>query len=232
MKKRAKSLSALLLAFMLLALAGCGGPSELVGTWTAEVDCTDEVTQVSEEVENARDYFSAFYLKLTVVFHEDGTYECEFDQDALAEELNQFKTELGTFMDDYLWDLVVEILREAGVTADLSTVESVDAVVQEIYGMSYDEMLTASLGMELSAYVDASLDLDALLNEFEGLNTQGNYKAANGKLYMSDTLEHTIDPKIYETYTLEGNVLTLTGYVGDDEGSFEGNYPLVFTKVD
>ena len=59
---------------------------------------------------------------------------------------------------------------------------------------------------------------------------KGKYKAENGKLYVSAGLNYDVDPTMYEIYTLEGNVFTISGCVGSEIPEFNP-YPMVFEKI-
>ena len=61
-------------------------------------------------------------------------------------------------------------------------------------------------------------------------SAEGKFKAEDGKLYTSADKNTDIDEKIYETYTLKGDTLTLTSS-SQEELNEIGVYPMVFTKV-
>lgn len=62
----------------------------------------------------------------------------------------------------------------------------------------------------------------------EDLSLQGRYKAQRGKLFLSDGLDYRIDPKVYDTYKIEGDVLTIRAGSG---GELDGIFPLELKRV-
>lgn len=52
---------------------------------------------------------------------------------------------------------------------------------------------------------------------------QGHYKAKRGKLFLSDGMDYEIDAKVYDTYVLSGDTLTIQGGAG---GELDGLFPL------
>ncbi len=61
----------------------------------------------------------------------------------------------------------------------------------------------------------------------DGVQLRGNYLARGSKLYMSESLDYRIDPKVYDLYRLEGDKLTLL----ENSTGAAGVYPLTLTRV-
>ena len=205
-----KILSLTLSALLLIALlAGCGGAAEqsLAGSWTADVNMTDYLNDMLGEEEELGQYLTLddFTIKLLAEFKDDGTYTFSGDPEAAKAAMDNLKVQLKGAMTAYLEDMIE----------------------QEDLGMSLDELLEAS-GMSLDDLVnemDESFSAEDLVS---GLSMEGKYKYEEGKLYLSDSLDEEAEE--YEAAQLEGDTLTLTGE-GEEDGEFEGLYPVVFQRA-
>lgn len=204
----------LVLAMVLCLLAGCGNKEAdaLVGTWKADVDMTELIS--SQMGADVSQYITLDSVIFTMVlqFNEDGTFSSELDKASVETALNGV---LQNVKDGTIAMLEAEI---AGMGLE----------------MTVEEMLAAS-GMDLDtlmAEMEAQMNLAGLTDQITAEAAgNGKFDAKDGKLFMSAGLEYLPDPECYEVYTLEGNVLTLLEYVGDDESGFDGLYPLVFHKA-
>ena len=212
MKKNVMRLLCLIMTLsMLFLLGGCGATDaeKLVGTWNATVDLTDllnEEITTGDETMDAYFKISDFTLVVTLTFNADGTYTMGVDENSLNTAMELVLADIKDGMYEYFED----VLAEAGLE------------------MTVDELLEQS-----------DVDLDALMDEafsnamgdevLEGLSSSGNYEARDSKLYLSDGVEYAIDEEIYDTYTLDGKVLTFL------EASYDNTmtelYPLTFEKV-
>lgn len=88
-----------------------------------------------------------------------------------------------------------------------------------------------SLGMDLETYVDTQMD-ESFLNNIEAESkSEGKYKAQNGRLHMSASLYTNIDESVYETYIVNGNVVTITGGVNTENLQNDYvSYPITMIK--
>jgi len=96
--------------------------------------------------------------------------------------------------------------------------------------MSWDEIISTSLGMTLEEFIDQVMD--ELDNEFvtdEPL-AEGQYKAEGGKLYLSEGLDVEINQGAYENYEINGNTVTITGGVNIAENEYL-SYPFDLVKI-
>ena len=207
-----KKTLAVLLAAMLLAgmLAGCGGDSAIVGSWEATVDMADQINQ-QFAAEGMSDYINldSFGIVLCFTFDKDGTYTCSADEDALVQSLEDMKDVMRGGLTKYAEDMITQ----SGMT-DIS----VDDVF-EAAGTSLDELL------------DEMYSEDDLKDRVDGFAAEGNYKTKDGKLYLSDGLDHIPDDEVYYTYTIEGDTMTFLEGVGDEEGMAAGLFPMELKKV-
>ena len=191
MKKRI----ALLLSFVLvlsLALCACGGKggeeaTTIVGTWRADIELADLFNQEMEAA-GVGDIINldSFNLPLIMEFKADGTGSMSVDADAMNDTMDKLAEDLTAGLEAYF----TEYFASMGVEIDLD--EALDA-----YGISMDDLveeMKAEFGAE-DAFADFS-------NDF-------NYKAEDGKLYMSEDLDSEIDTSYYNTYELKGKTLIL-----------------------
>ena len=205
MKKRV--LSVLVAALLLLTmLTACGSKTDkaMLGKWVCEMDFGSYLNEgLATEPEIAQYLMvDEFVLEVELYLNEDGTYKMTADTTANKASFENVKAELADGMEDYL------------------------TAAAEEYGLTLEDLLAAS-----ETTIDEMMDEafgDAMYYEIIAeMEAEGKFEAADGKLYMSDGLNYDIDKNVYETYTLNGNVLTITG---DSDGTTDGMYPMEFKK--
>lgn len=211
-----KLISLVLVAAMLCCvLAGCGNKEAdaLVGTWKADVDMTELMSEKMGA--DMMEYVTLSDVIFTMVlqFNSDSTFSMTLDEASVETALNG----------------MLQSIKD-GTVAMLE-----DQIVEYGLEMTVEEMLAAS-GTDLDtvfADMEAQMNIPALIEQtISEAAGEGKYDAKDGKLFLSAGLEYLPDPACYEVYTLEGNVLTLMEYVGtDSDGTFDGLYPLIFNKA-
>lgn len=206
-----KKTVALLMAMVMLTglLAGCGGDNALVGTWETSIEMADQMNQQFTAA-GLGDYIKldSFAVVVRFTFNEDGTYSSAADVDALDAPMEAMKTTIKDGLIAYAEDMIASEGLE-GVTAD---------DVFAAAGTSLDEMME-EMFMEDEIKAAASEQ-----------TAEGNYKTGDGKLYLSDGLDHAIDESMYHNYTIEGDTLTIVDIVGGDD-SDAAMYPMTLNKV-
>ena len=215
MKKRIAMILCLVMALSVM-LCGCGSEKDaLIGSWTGAMDLTEAVNAalVSEmgEDEDAAEmaqYLTIDSLKInmTVTFNEDDTYSMVVDEASLEDAMMGMMDDMADGMIEYF-----EALLEA---------EGLDMTVEELLAYS---------GMSVESLAEDMYNAFATEDMFSDLNSEGNFKVSDGKLFLSDGLEYAVDEAIYELYTIEGNTLTIDKGTATDEFE-EYIYPMVFTK--
>lgn len=206
-----KKIIALSLCLILvLSLCACGAKEDLTGKWTSTIN----MAQAFNDEIAASDPAMAEYLKLETVsiplvleLKEDGTYTMSVDPVGMEASMTKLAEDMVAGLESYF----AAILAEQGLQMDVK------------------EAL-AAMGIDLDAL---ATELSAELTSQESLSTynaEGNYKADNGKLHLTETLDEAINPAIYNTYTLEGDTLTLD--VGTEvlDESTAIMFPLVLTR--
>lgn len=208
-KNMAKLLSVMLVLVMLLALTGCSGDQEkLVGTWEAELDMASVFNESMGDAEEAEFLaVDSFSFKMVLTFTEEDTYTMSADEDSVVAAMEGLKEDLKAGMEEYL----VHVMAQEGLVMDIDE-------IMEMMGLSMDELIDSVVTQEL---------IDEMVSV---MVTEGKYRAEDGKLYLSDSVDTVVDMTTYETYTLEGDTLTLVSTTETDEYS-EYLYPMTFTKV-
>lgn len=214
--KRIVSL-ALVLVMVAALFAGCAASKvsdqeALVGTWKGELDMTQAI---KEELGDDLEGFEMTEFKVTAVFKfaADGTYTMELDEESVEKAFEG----LLAGMEGFMKTMMEAQAQEAGMTLD-------------------DLLAAAGMTMEdMMSLVTAAFEEQDLVGELvEESKSEGKYKADAGKLYLSDGKENEVDENVYDTYTLEGDVLTLTATFGGDEEDndmMKSVYPIVLKKA-
>lgn len=211
-----KLFAAPLALVMLLAMAGCSDPGEasLTGTWEAQVDASavlDEILADMDEELQSYFEFDGFSFTMVMTLREDGTYTTSADEVSVEAAVDS----LVTSLEDGMIKAMEAQLAQMGI--DTSVEEALAAT-----GMTMADLMTG-------------IDAEAMVAQMTG-SSEGNYKAEEGKLFLSSSLETTVDEAIYDTYELDGDTLTLTGHFGaegEEEQAFADDmYPMVFQRID
>ena len=244
---RMKKLLALLLMLMLalgLSLAACGGAkSDITGTWQGRIDMTEYIVSkgnadigavlsnqgVDMPLDSIGNYLPEFAPVCTYVFREDGTYTFTMDEASMQLVLEAYQAGVEAYFRYFYAQVLCQTLVELGMAEQVNGVEELEAIL----GVSLDEAISEMVGMELRDFIGQIVDEElGTAQEMAGkINSEGKYKAKDGKLWMSSGLECDVDPESYDFYSIAGNILTI------EEGSpSEGEvsamvYPLVFEKI-
>lgn len=220
MKHSIRKLAGILLAaVMLLMLFGCSKSADddqkkFVGTWKATVDMTDlanESMQLSSGIDSQTfsDYFevSKFEFVLIFTFREDGTYSMAADEAQLNKNNEAFMAEIKAGLISYFEDM----LAEEGIE------------------MSADEFVEAQAGMSMDQYFDENFPDNMFDGMADAFAMSGKWKAASGKLYLSESVNEEATGGDYDLYEIVSSSeirLVLPEGQTDDTGL----YPLVLKK--
>lgn len=216
-KQLATILGILMIALSLIMFSGCSQQSEIkqneiIGSWETTIDMADMINKGFAEDEEMGEYLSIneFDLVVQVTFKEDGTYKMNVDEDAAEESFGKAQEDLVEGFEKYL----EQIIKDSGM--DMTVEEALTSS-----GSSMDELLEEVFGEEM---------LNALIEELE---TEGNFEAKDGKLFMSDGMDNEIDEDEYETYEIDGDELKLLEAIGGDADEEDfGLYPMTFKRTD
>lgn len=175
MKKRTALLMCICLSFALL-LTGCGGGDKdaLVGEWESAVDMTDMLNDMftsDPSTSEMAEYLKvdSYVLNLTFTFNSDGTYKIAIDRDALQQTSEALLNTMKDGMTRYLEDAI----EESGL----------DVTVEDLLD-----------GTDL----DSMFNMDELLSAFDAVESEGTYEAKDGKLYLTNKADDSVDLETYE----------------------------------
>lgn len=189
----------LMMTLLLLSLTACGSSKNesLEGTWKWNCDMTEMFQEgvnqgAGMDLSTDATMEMVFVLKL----NEDGTYTLNVDRDAL-------KTSLQTYIDSLIpvaVEMIYQQLEDQGMNrADIDEAMAAEGVTVEEY---------------VQQMMDASIDVDQMMDGLADENESGYFRAAKGKLYLSDKADTFSDDSCAE-YTLSGGTMQWTG------GSYE-----------
>lgn len=197
-------------------------PEELlIGSWVAKWDLTEMLLkelegELGEIDRNFGDYMEEpFSLPIRLEFRGDGSYRMFITDSDLEGIVDPFQKAMRGFLIDVLYDQLVPALSETGM--DLSGVSSM-ADLEKKLNMSLDDIMNASVGMDLDSFVESSFNVDMLREMTEAMNMEGSY-AFDGSVLKFDTNEEmTVSFQDEDSFLLDG----------DDGGV--GMFPLKFTR--
>ena len=205
-----------------IMLAGCsipvgifdaGDKNEFLGTWTAIGDVVESINEGVREGlagngEELTDYLeiSSFEVTLVFTFNKDNTYSVSVDKDALKTTVENTKDEI-----------------KDGALAFLE-----DTLEKSGSDMTVEDLLKTS-GLDLDALADSSLDYNKISESFANdLEREGNWKAENGELYLSESVNEEADD-LSKLYEITSDGIKLTEPEGSESDEM-GLYPLLLKK--
>lgn len=247
MKNGKRLLALALVLLMVLALSACGAKkNELEGTWQGQMDMRGIlVASVDDGMDfesfgiepfSFGDFLGDCSVNMTFEFKSDGTYVQSVDE-ASVQQLREITAKATKeFYYELMVQALMEQLKEFSPNGSFANVEELDAFLLQTLGTGLDDTIAASIGGSLDDYVDEILGDDIWSEVLDGLQGEGKYETKDGKLFLSDGLEHDVDPEIYDTYTISGSTLTLTDNVGGENVSSDYQYkeflyPMSFEKA-
>ena len=212
-------LCAVLLFSMCMSLTGCNSDAKsIIGQWTAEINYAAAVNagiHTSEGMKDIDDYFNfdEFYLTTTFTFFEDGTYTVELDSVSVFNAVQGIRGQLSSGMRKYLADEI----KKAGLDI------SVDSYLG-LLGLNW---------ITLGEKIVSDYALGKIADELSK-STTGYYRVKDGKIYMTADTGTELTEENYDTYTLEGDTLTLLECHCQQEEGFENVtkdiYPIVLKR--
>lgn len=225
-----KMISLLMALVMVFTFAACGGP-DILGTYEVEFDLTqlvcdefDKGAGIDGTEMSLSNYLDDFTITMISEFNEDGTYSQYADSASLEAALDNMAAAIAPVMNDFMLYTFAEEFSAYGY--NIETREDVEALL----GIEWDNIFSTVLGMDMDSFISEMMtELSTDLFE-DSMLQEGNYKAVDGKLYLSDGLEYDIDETIYETYEMDGNNVIITGSVNLEEDEYLP-YPYTMVKV-
>lgn len=226
-----KKLICILLAVCLLALVGCSepstpateqydedetialDPSKLVGTWQAQMDMSEFLTEELSEYEalSMGLIVTDFIVTVNMEFREDGTYRVWSDKDTidtsfevLMESIHQLVWQdiEMMYMDPETDKTLEEQLKEDGVDPD----KDVEEIRSQLLGEGYVGTLQARIDRE------------------------GKYELINNELFLSDSKDADVDKNYCDVIEMRSGILTFVDSYAEEDFMGYLLYPLEFHK--
>lgn len=241
MSKLKKTTAILLAIVLLLSLTACGKKNPLVGTWEGELDMSQDLIGPVDTIMGAlssalpgvelpkfEDFVSEFTVPYSLCFNEDGTYLLQMDQEQFQSRIDQLKAEVVDYYRELFASILISTVAEMGVDQEISSVEE----LEEFMGISLDEAISESMGMDMESYVDSLLDGALEGSDYaDQMSSEGKYEQKDGKLFMSTGADGQIFPELYDLYTLDGDVLTISAGPAGISSQYSQYYPMVLEKA-
>ena len=195
-----KRIIAMLLTLMMaLSLTACSGDdnAQVAGTWKWNCDMTEMFQEgVNQGAGMDLSVDATVEMVFVLALNEDGTYTLSVDRDALAGSVRSYLDA----MVPVAVEMVYQQLEDQGMNrADIDEAMAAEGVTVEEY---------------VQQMMDALIDVDQMMDGLADENESGYYRAAKGKLYLSDKADTFSDDSCAE-YTLSGGTMQWTG------GSYE-----------
>lgn len=216
--KKVKALSAVLVCICLIAsmFAGCSKIS-FEGTWVSTLDLSDTL---NAELDMAKDedgeFFGEFKEQISIdmiyTFDSENSYIVSVDEE-------KFKTDFTAYMDKYI-DYMVEGTYKYAESEGMSREQ-------------FDELYKEQTGSDVREGILKEVDADSMIKEIVSgfvMDEKQPLLIEDGRFYETDDQGNK---KSYETFTLEGNTLTINGQFDLEDKPMEDEYniyPLVLTK--
>jgi len=221
MKKTFKGIISILLVLIIaFCCVGCADEKKLVGKWETTQDWSDILIEtLGLDTENDEvmkfveiDDFEVLYI---MEFSSNNTYKSYIDKASMKKAFDNLKQDMRDGLTKYFQNNITE----------------------NGYDLTVDEYL-ALAETSLDEIIDPIVTDKAAENAAAEADNEGNFKAKDGKLYLSSGLQYETDEKIYCTYEVTDNSLKLIKQYGDKEDydqvaqSFDSKmYPMTFKKV-
>ena len=219
-----RTISALLVLVMLLScslsLTGCNSAQKkIIGTWQADINYASAINAGISSVKDADKMakyieFDEFMLKTTFTFFADGTYQVELDSLSVFNAVHGIRDHVAAGMLQYIKDLI----QQQGLS------------------MSVNEYL-AKIGLDRFS-LGESIITDRALSEMADSLSKGStglYRVKDGKLYVTTDTNTELTEDNYDTFTIDGDTLTLHECHCQQEAGFENIsqtiYPIVLNRV-
>ena len=218
--KKLKAISAVVVCICLIAsvFAGCSKIS-FEGKWKSTIDLTEEFSKNCDMSEDAEigEFYEKFNVPLSVdviyTFDKDNSYTCVVDEE-------KFKADYDAAVEKYI-NYALEGMYKYAESEGMSR-DEFDALYEQQNGISVNDDI----------HEQADEDLTPVYNTLVDSFTESEIQKLGIK---DDRFYHTDDKGNqlgYQTFTLEGDTLTITGeFDMQDKPVNESDYPIVLTKM-
>lgn len=187
-------IAVLLTLMMALSLTACSGDdnAKVAGTWKWNCDVTESFQEgVNQGAGMELSTDATVEIVFVLNLNEDGTYTLEVDRDALKASLQAYVDSLTPVA----VEMIYQQLEDQGMNrADIDEAMEAEGVTVEGY---------------MKQMLDAMIDVDQLTEGLAEESDSGYFRAAKGKLYLSDKADTFSDDSCAE-YTLSGSTMQWT----------------------
>jgi hypothetical protein len=217
--KNVKSLLSIVLCICLIATAfvGCSKKSSLEGTWVTTIDLTQEINDAmysnldDDTLSYLGDLSDPLSVDLLYTFDEDNNYTITVDEDKLLTDLSAY---MGKMIDSVA-EATYKIAESQGMSRD-----------------ELDDFYMSEYGITLKGDLADKIDINDTVNDIVDSLVQIHSQSAiieGDRIYEVDEYGNKTG---YETFTLDGDVLTITGEYNIDDTQTDDNdmYPITLTK--
>ena len=201
----------LVLAMLLTLTVGCAKKQQeptlqerLAGIWKGQLDIAGILkAQLGEALEGLE--LENILITVILSFTQDGAYTLDVDEETLAAAIDGLMETLSV----YLRNTMEKEMAALGLGSD----QILGALSTTVEGF-VDKMLDSVRDMDLGGQIAKEI------------KAQGKVLAEVGKLYISESVDAEPDQTTYLSYTLEGDVLTIT----EQTGGTEFTLPMILKK--
>lgn len=218
--KKVKAIGAVVVCLCLIAgiFAGCSKIS-LEGKWISTIDLTEDFSEGGDMSGDAEmgQYYDKLNIPLSVdviyTFYSDNSYTCAADEE-------KFKSDFDAAVEKML-DYMIEGMYKYAEAEGMSK-EEFDAFYLETNGASIRDDIRSGTKADIdSIYKEMIDELTETVPQHLGIK--------DDRFYHTDDNGNELG---YQTFTLEGDTLTITGeYDMQDNPVDEEEYPIVLTKM-
>ena len=163
-------------------------------------------------------------LILVTEFNEDGTYRRYIEEENYVQILELYTDGFAEYSEEMLLFAYKDTASEYG--EEISSKEELESFL----GESWEEIVLSAF--ECSSKEQAYMMLEPVIGRavFEVMESEGNYKAEGGKLWLWEKSSQEADPLKYRIFETEGDVLRITGGNNLSMDEFE-NMPYELEKI-
>lgn len=186
--------SVVLLLSLSCSLSACKNDTDdITGSWVAAIDYAEAINAGISSVDGAalmKDYFQVdhFILTTTFTFMENGTYRITYDEDSIANAVQDMKQDLKNGFNRYLADQIRLQGLQMTVAEYLAAQRlSLDSLINSIFTKQVTDDLLSSIAEK----------------------TTGNYLVKDGKIFLTNDIDQEISEDSYDNYELRDNTLVL-----------------------
>ena len=186
--------SVVLLLSLSCSLSACKNDTDdITGSWVAAIDYAEAINAGISSVDGAalmKDYFQVdhFILTTTFTFMENGTYRITYDEDSIANAVQDMKKDLKNGFNRYLADQIRLQGLQMTVAEYLAAQHlSLDSLINSIFTKQVTDDLLSSIAEK----------------------TTGNYLVKDGKIFLTNDINQEISEDSYDNYELRDNTLVL-----------------------